>query len=227
MREISVLGVEVEDHSLREALRLSQTYFENGILNTICYLDTDLLMRAKDDEEVKKAVQEMDLNIPGSVEILKAGGVASKSREKEVRDNFFLRELLKRFAREKRRVFLVARTEDDLVELRERLLAIEGRLTFFGSFAYDERPGAEEALINEINSVIPDVIFSNIASPDQELIVSNNRMMVNAKLWIAMKPACIATPAVRPHFFDRMVSYIDRHIFKRVVTRYESEEKDD
>lgn len=206
-------------------MRRVQDFLGNERLDTICYLDRELMVKASDDEQLKSAICEMDLLIPGNVDILRAGGVKSKSREKEVEGNFFLREILKKLAREKKRVFIVADTQDDLVRLREQLLLIEGRLTFFGSFAYDDLAGTDDAIINEINSVVPDVILSQISNASQEVLMSKSKLMANATLWLALQPSSLATPIVKKQRFpNQMLSFIDRVIFKRAVNQFEDKQ---
>lgn len=222
MREISVLGVAVRDYSLREALRQVQDYMKDGVLNTVCYLDMDLLMKARDDSNLKDAIEGMDLLVPGNKEILQAGSLNYGSREREVEGNFFLREVLKRLAKEKRRVFIVADTQEDLVLLREQLLATQPRLTFFGSFSYNDAVGVpEDAVINEINSVIPDVIISRVSSPAQELLVMNGKMMVNAKLWIALQSQSVQAPSAGTGSKPGFLEFVKRHIFKRAVNKFD------
>ncbi len=218
MKEINVLGVSMTDRSLRESLRLVQELGRSPGLGTVCFVDTELLIKAKDDSSLKEALEGMDLLVPASPQILEAGGIKSASRRREVEDNYLLRELLKRFAREKKKIFLLADTQDELVTLREHLLLASQKLTFFGSFAYDGPDNSEDAVVNAINSVIPDVIISVASSPAQELLMHERGSMVNALLWISFQPGIRDSLGDRgPGFFS---SVIERFIFKRTLRRF-------
>jgi len=220
MREISVLGVSIADRSLRESLRLLGVYMEEEGLRTVCFLTTDLLMKAKDDKSLKEALEGMDLPVTGSVQILEAGGIKSATRKREVEGNYFLRELIKRLAREKKKIFLIADTQDALVSLREQLLLMEGKLTFFGSYSFDGPEVSDDAVINEINTVIPEVVISASASPRQELIMHGAKDMINARLWISLQDETVkALGSYNKKGF--LSEIIDKLIFKRTVKKYD------
>lgn len=221
MKEISVLGIKMNDMSLREALREAEGYMENFRLNTICFLNTELLMKAKDDMGLRSAIQGMDMHVAGSVEILSAGGISARSRRKEVEGNFLLRELIRRLAYEKSKVFILGGSQDELVHMREVLLKVENKLTFFGSFALDGPEVSNDAIINEINSVVPDVIVSMIPSPEQELLMAESSNMVNAKFWVSIQPEILEALAADSVQKKGFVDFINRFLFRRTVKKYD------
>jgi len=221
MKEISVLGILMTDYSLRESLRLAESYMDGNTLNTICYLNTELMLLAKDDADLRNAVSGMDLLVPGSTEILKAGGILSMSRHREVEGNFFLREVLKRFAKERRRIFLLANTQEELVMMRSSLLQIEQKLTYFGSFTYDGPERSDFAVVNEINSVVPDVIISMVPSPGQEILMNEYARMVNAKLWISLQPGVLKHVNDEKKRSNIFTKFLDKIIFRRTVKKFD------
>lgn len=221
MKEISVLGITMTDYSLREALRAAEEFLESGPLNTMCFLNKELLMKAKDDVSLRNAVQSMDVLLVGNTDILLAGGIATGSRKKEVKENFLMRELLKRLAKEKRKIFLLGESDQALVELRTKLLDIDSGLTFFGSFAFDGPEVSELAIINEINSVVPDVIISLLPSPKQELLMSRNAGMINARLWLSLQQEVLEVKKGQGIGRSFILDFIDRYIFKKTVERFD------
>jgi N-acetylglucosaminyldiphosphoundecaprenol N-acetyl-beta-D-mannosaminyltransferase len=225
MKEISVLGVGMTDRSLRESLRLVSELFSKDGLGTVSFIGTDLLIRAKDDAGLKDALENMDLLVPASVEILEAGGITSVTRHREVAGNYFLTELLKKLAKEKKKIFLIADTQDELVSLREQLLQSAKKLTFFGSFAFDGPDRSEDAVINAINSVIPDVIISVVSAVSQEKLMYSSRSMVNAGVWVSLLGQVRDSLGNKRRFF--LSSVIDRFIFKRTLKRFGDDEKED
>jgi|GEM_PF-1935705 len=224
MREISVLGISMRDLSLREGLRECDGFMKSGSLSTICFLNTDLLMKAKDDDALRDAIQGMDMLVAGSTDILLSGGVTARSRIKEVKGNFFLRELLKRFAREKKKIFIIGNSDDELVLMREKLLQFASGITFFGSFIYGENEVSGDAIINAVNSVLPDVIISLVESPAQELLMEHSRMMVNSRVWIALRPETLDNTGGGRQAGSRLLRFIESRIFKRTVKKFDESE---
>lgn len=226
MRRVSVLGVELRDYSVKESMKMIAEYLNNGSLDTVCLISTDVLVEAKDDNELKGYIEAMDMTVPVTEDILHAAELNIRSREKEVQNNTFLKELMRRLAKEKKKIFLLAETEHDLVIMREALLKFDSRLTFFGSYAYENLSGTEDAIINEINSVLPDVIFSYLETPKQERLIQENKMKVNAQIWVALRSVALKTTESGELKRGGLHTLIDKTIFKRVVSKYENKKED-
>lgn len=222
MSTYSVLGISIEEHTLREELELVFGYLESKSLNTVCLLDTELLMKIKDDEPAKKAVSEMDLLVEGSSELLRTGGITSKARIREVDNGFFLQGLLKKLAREKKRIFLIGNSQDELVQMRASLLSMEEKLTFFGSITYGSDDVSADSVINQINTVLPDVVISLVQSPMQELLVHESRQMVNTALWVSLQQGSLDTAAGHISRFKKFLQYVETTIFRRTVKDFDN-----
>lgn len=223
MKNINVLGVQFNDMSVREAMKLVSMYLSTENLNTVCFATTRLLLEARDSEEFKHCIESMDLVIPATTDIFPVTGY----RAKEIANNVFLHELLKKFSREKMRIFIVGATEEEQVRIRESLLSINEGLTFFGCFSYNaDQPGVDDSLINEINSVLPDVVISNLESPLQEQLVNREKQKVNARIWVSLQNESLKSASLKKRGRGWLVDFFDRFIFKRVVDKYDSKKKE-
>ena len=94
-KSMELLGISLSNIGLREALRRTNGYLEQGGLNTIAYVSARKLLDASEDEQHKTWWNELDLTICEDVEVLKAAGVVSQNRIKEVEENAYLKEFLK------------------------------------------------------------------------------------------------------------------------------------
>ncbi len=222
MKRISVLGVELRDYPVKESMKLILQYLNSGNLDTVAFLTTGLLLEAKDNEELKNCIEMMDMTVPVTMDILNAAGVNSRSREKEIENNMFLKELLRRLAKDKKKIFLLGETENDLIHMREALLQFDDKLTFFGSYAYENLTGEEDAIINEINNAIPDVVISTLSASKQVHIISENKMKVNARVWISLTDVSMKASGSGELKRGKLHTIIDKTIFRRMVTKYEN-----
>ena len=91
---MELLGISLTDVGLREALKQSDRYLDQGGLNTIAYVSAKKLLEASEDEEQQKWWNELDLTICEDVGLLKAAGAATQSRVREVKENIYLKEFL-------------------------------------------------------------------------------------------------------------------------------------
>ena len=222
MKSISVLGVQLNDLSVREAMKLSNLYLNSESLSTICFVNAGLMLEARDSEEVKACIEGMDLVVPTSADVVSAFGY----REREISNNLFLKELLKKLSKEKKRIFVVAKSEDDQVAVREALLGINDRLVFFGCFSLGENVGTEDSLVNEINSVLPDVVVSLLDSPEQEALVMRVKPKVNSRMWLMLKEENLRQATGGNGKLRGIKDFLDRVLFKRIITKYDSTQKE-
>lgn len=222
MKSISVLGVQLKDLSVREALKLANVYLNSDSLSTVCFINTGLMLEARDSEEIRNCIESMDMVVPSTADVVSAMGY----HEREIANNNYLREFLRKMSREKRRIFIVGSSEEEQVKIREALLSLDEKLIFFGCFSYTDQAGADDALINEINSVLPDVVISLIDSPMQELLVSRTRYMVNARVWLMLKEENLRGNTGKIKKVGKVRDFLDRILFKRIVNKYDSEQSE-
>lgn len=222
MKRISVLGVELRDYPVKESMKLILQYLNSAGLDTVAFLTTGLLMEAKDNDELKNCIEMMDMTVPVTTDILTAAEAGSRLREKEIENNMFLKELLRRLAKDKKKIFLLGEAESDLICMRESLLKFDDKLTFFGSYAYENLTGTEDAIINEINNVMPDVIISTLSTPKQVHMILENKMKVNARVWIALTDVNLKHPGSGELKPGKLHTIIDKTIFKRMVSKYQN-----
>ena len=125
MQNLNILGVALTDYSLKESLFMLDGFIKGGGLKTILYLTTPMLIMAGEDAEEKAAIEAMDMTLCGDADILRVAGIKSASRQYEVDNLVFLKEFLRRLARNGRKVYLLAESEEEVNLLREDLEALQ------------------------------------------------------------------------------------------------------
>ena len=138
MRRYSVLGISLMDVSAREGLRRAEHFLQTGALNTTSYINAQSLSMASRDEQVKEYLEETDLMFCLEPDILEAAGIASPGRVREIEDRMFLREFLKRLARQHDKVYLLGDTDKQAQELQEMLLNAQENLNIVDVRGYEE-----------------------------------------------------------------------------------------
>ena len=63
-----------------------------------------------------------------------------------------------------------------------------------GSYVADNSSGDPEVIVNEINSVMPDVVLSMMDQPFQEEFLYEQKPKIGAKLWFGLVPEGILGP---------------------------------
>ena len=100
LKKIDILGIEVDNYTVREAMMQVENYLDNTIMNTIETIDMKMLELAGQDETVRACIEQLDLAVIGEKEILIAADVHSSQRLSETINHDFFREFIKRIIRE-------------------------------------------------------------------------------------------------------------------------------
>lgn len=186
IKKIDILGMELDNYTVREAIRYVETYLDNNVLNTIESVTMKMLIAAETEPAVREALSAMDLTVIVEKEIIQAAGVATMQRVQETKANDFAYEFFRRVERNKKSIFLLGETEEKIAHVKERLQEEFPKLIFVGEYAIENCAGDLEAVINDMNAKIPDVIVSLLPTPMQEHFLIEHKDKMNANIWYGM-----------------------------------------
>lgn len=224
IKKINILGIQLDNHTVREAIRQVETYLSNDMLNTIEKVSMKMLLAAETDPVVREAISTMDLTVIGEEEIIKAAGEATMQRVQETKANDFGYEFFKRVERNKKSLFLLGETEKKLVQVKEELQKTFPKLVFAGEYALEKCVGDLEAVINDMNVTTPDVILSVLPSPQQEHFLMDHKDKMNANIWYGIGEAGIQKKkhrSIGSIFQSKM--HMER--LKNSINKYEKDSK--
>lgn len=186
VKKIDILGISLDNYTVREAMLKMEVCWNNTIMSTVETISMETLVKAQSDELVKNCIENLDLAIICDKEILKAAGLVSSQRTKETVENEFMKEFLRRTMRNRRTVYLLGETSEQVGLLQEFLNEKYERLKIAGVYALSECNGDYDAVINEINIATPDVILSVIGTPEQEYFLKEHKEKLNANIWYGL-----------------------------------------
>lgn len=186
IKKIEIAGIQLDNYTVREALELIDGYWDNTVMNTVEAISMELLVAAGEDEKLRQSVESLDLGIPDDREILRAAGITSPQRIRETIEHQFFGEFMKRLERGGRTVCLVGDTIVQMDALKTFLKEYYERVKVVGSQALETCEGDVDRLVNEINTISPDVVLSVLPSPRQEYFLMKNRSRMNASIWYGL-----------------------------------------
>jgi N-acetylglucosaminyldiphosphoundecaprenol N-acetyl-beta-D-mannosaminyltransferase len=185
-KKIDILGLQLDNYTVREAIHQVEIYLDNQELNTIEKVSAQMLIDSEQDPVLREVIASLDLAVIGDKEILQAVGIDTLQRIKETEENDFFFEFFRRMERNRKSLFLLSETDEDLKKSRERLLETFPRLVFAGNYALENCVGNQDAVINDMNATTPDVIISTLPSPQQEHFFMEHKDKIGANLWYGM-----------------------------------------
>lgn len=220
MKKADILGIRLKDCSLREEMKAANEYLRDGALNTIIYLSNEILVEAGENPVQKEWIESMDMTVFGDTDILRASGIESRSRLREVENDEFFKEFLKRLVHEQKTVFLIAETEEALEKLQERILAERDSLKIAGTYLINEDNADQDLVVNEINDVAPGVVISCLPFAVQAQYMHDYHKMVNADIWLGLLPEQNGN-GIRQSVWNTLYKKYMGRLFRKRVTRYE------
>lgn len=187
---IRVMDLEV-DLLTQETLQAEfNAYLGSDYLNTVHMISLDYIDTYDKNELVKQVLKEADMVLPGEKAILSAHHVEVLETGGMVVDYHSLLDVLKVLGEEGKTFYLVNRSEKEARIIYRYMAKRFPKENILGVFAVDSGV-AEESLINDINTKLPDIILLSMDSTQQEEWLENNKIRLNAKL-------CLAAGSVMP-----------------------------
>lgn len=221
MRKLEVMGIQIRDHSVRETMRRITMYLNNGACNTMDFITHDVLLKASNDADMKKDIESMDITPAISSDILQAGNITSRSREMEIESNLLLKGMLRKFAKEKRSIFLISPTEPKLHQLLESLCSFNGDLNIIASAAREDVVGGDDTIVNDINGCLPDIVIMNLDSPEAESFIRENKMKLGAQLIIELRDVSFRVTSEGNVKKGGIGELLMSRLFKKAANNYE------
>lgn len=182
---INVMGTQLDIISTEKLRECVTEYLGNDYLNIVFLASTKMLETASEDEEYREKIESANLLLPGNetllslhhADILKTGGMIVNYRS--------LLQMFDDMITEDIAVYLISRNEKECNIFREYSESAYPNLKFLGTYWKDVTE-KEDVVVNEINSVAPDILLFAMDSPLQENWIMANSSKLNSKLCIGL-----------------------------------------
>ena len=224
IKKVDILGIQLDNYTVREAIMCVERYLSNDVLNTIESISLQMLIDSENNPVLKKVISSLDLAVIGEKEIIQAAGLESLQRIRETEENDFYFEFFKRIERNKKSVFLLGETQEKTDALKAELNEDFPKLIFAGEYAIENCIGDLEAVIKDMNATTPDVIISVLPSPLQEEFLNEHRDKMNANIWYGI--GGIPIHKKKGGIVAYLKSIIHRGKLKNSISKYDGKEED-
>lgn len=178
---IRIMDLEVDMLSQETLEEMMVEYLSNDYLNIVHMISLDYIDTYDKNELVQQELSQADLVLPGEKAILSAHHVDVLETGGMVVDYRALRELFEPLDLKNRTFYLVLKTKKEAKNIYRYLARHLPKENIVGVFAADGEV-TEEALVNDINTKLPDIIILSMESTQQEEWLNNYKGKINAKL---------------------------------------------
>ncbi len=218
-RKTEVCGIQLDNLSLPEAMTSIEEFFGRGRLYTVDYVYAELLKLLVQEEELKNSViAGTDLMLIGEKAVAQVLDVPCMMTEEELDRQQLANQFLQYCEQEQKTIYWIGETEESYEQFRAYADKVYPQMQVVGAFAVGEdlTSEMEEALINDINCLTPDVIVSKLPSPYQEQFISRQKMKLNAQVWLGISSKANLSVEAIPAS-SKIKALIDKTLLKRVV----------
>ena len=184
--------MEIDNIRLNDATEIVGGFLEGNRLRTICTPNTEIVMMAKDDDNMKDIINKNDLVIPDGIGLIYGSKIKRKPLKERVTGFDLSIKLLEIANMKGYSLYLLGGKEGVAKKAGENIIKKYPNIKlagfhngyFKGSHIGHNNHEEELNLVNNINQKKPDIIFVGLGFPKQEIWISENRDRLNGKVII-------------------------------------------
>ena len=218
--KIDVLGVQIDYLNVDAEMEQIMAFMQNDFLNTVGIITMNALLTVKEAPQWKDYIENLDMSVPGEKEVLEAAGIDGGQIYEEVEENEFFARLFWYLISRDCRVFLLGGSQEEVEGLKKYLLETYPGLLIVGETA-DTADGevSTDHLVNEINSVSPDLIISGLQGFRQDQFLMENRQKINGKIWLGLgeHPQIQNEAGLKVSWWSTLLK---KNTFRRLAAKY-------
>lgn len=182
---VKIMDIDVDMISNDVLIKEINGYLTDEKPQVILFASTELLNQAVADENYRKLIDMADLILPGEeallsayhADVLKAGDMVVSCKSFGV--------VLEKLTKEDRSIYIVSKSDKDVYLLAEYCKRMQPELRIVGFCTYTENLD-DAAIVNEINSHVPDILLVDLETGAQEEWIMDHVPLLNARLCIGI-----------------------------------------
>ena len=171
MRErLKILGVEIDNINIDEAGKITKELIENS--NKSCELivapNVEFIMTAQKDKEFFDILKSAKLATPDSVGVEIAGKLQKKPLKQRIPGQAYFRKVLECGEKEGWTFYLLGGKGDTVQKAIDNIKKMYPKINIVGAHEGFFEKDSEQQVIDEINTLQPNVLFVAMGAPAQE-----------------------------------------------------------
>lgn len=182
LKSIKILGVKIHQVTNETAYNRFLHLMEQPELNMIVTPNTEIVMMAQEDAELKEILQDAALVIPDGIGLVYASKIHQLGLTERVTGIDTMDKMLKYCNNNKKSIYLFGGKPGIAEKAGEKMKETYPHLTIKGIRDGYFKKEEEDKIIDHINEVKPDILFVALGAPKQEKWIYANRKLLNTKV---------------------------------------------
>lgn len=193
IRDLDIFKIPIKDVPARESMVLLENFFKQPGMQIIFPITAKWLFKARLDQKEQEALKEVDLTYIAEKHILGSLGEHRSGRIREIRENTFFSEMMIYAYYNKKSVYLVGDSEEQINEIRRIIEDVHKKVEIVGYYSAGQRDGniIWDDMINEVNTVTPDLIVAATPFADSLNVLLEEKKKMNGNVWFNISDMCL------------------------------------
>lgn len=179
---VKILGVRIDKVNQEEAYNKFLSFIKEGSFKMIFTPNTEIVMMAQDDHELKDLLQQADMVIPDGIGLIYASKINNLGLTERVPGVEMMDKILNYCNNAKKSIYILGGApgvaEKAVGKISEVYPDVDIRGIQDGYFKEED----ELKIIDKINDTKPDVLFVALGAPKQEKWIYKHRKILNTKV---------------------------------------------
>ncbi len=181
-RTTKIYGVPIDIVNLEGAFEWFKQLLDRSGFSFICTPNTEIVMAARDDEELKSVLKTSDMNIPDGIGLIIASKLHKLGLIERVTGVDLMQEILEFCDYSRKSIYILGGkpgvAEKAIENIKDKYSNINVKGYRDGYFKEDD----EKEVIDTINNLAPDVLFVCLGAPKQEKWMYKHRRSLSVKV---------------------------------------------
>lgn len=183
--KVRIMGMELDILSGESLQKKLADFLQGDHLNVVHLISLDYMDAYEENEQIQETLAEADLILPGEKAILSSSHVDVLATGGMVVDYRMAGDVCGNGMLEGKTCYLVLRNRKESKIVYRFLASHHPGLEVVGVYTSDSGV-TDEALVNDINTGLPDLVIMSMETPRAEEWLRDNRAKINAKLCVAL-----------------------------------------
>ena len=192
MEYVDIFGVKIFNIDFKEAIDIANRFLKEERNHSIITPNTEIVMAAKDDEELRDIINGADLVIPDGIGLIYGSKMRGHPLKERVTGYDVSMELLKILDESRGSLYMLGgkpgvtdKAEEKIKKDYENINIVGHHHGYFKGIHRGMKGDPEELeIIEEINSLKPDIIFLGLGFPKQEMFINEYKDKLHSKIII-------------------------------------------
>lgn len=191
-KKVNVLGIDVSAMRPDKAVNITMNYINRKEISRIYFHTAASSLFCQTNDWAVEWIESCDLVFAGdkSMEELidsVEGNDSRKSLENESFADRYIKRLFHNLNRETKQIFAIMPSEQHLAAFKEYIQSTYPAIEAEGAVLSEESEAEAERVVNEINGIIPDIVFVCVSSDLQITLMQSYQSMMNTRVLIGIE----------------------------------------